>query len=133
MFLTLEMLMPARYRPWDSLLKIIRSFLPNVERNSVVELFRCRCSLVLKRSAPLRSHRKTCMVRNFLRGVLTKQIFKNIRGDSAFSKTCNCRTATSLKRDFDTGVFLWVCQFFQNSFFIEHLWTAPAKAVYTTE
>ena len=48
----------------------------------------------------------TTALRNFSTGVLTKHILKNIRGDSAFSKTCSNRTATSLKRNFDTVVFL---------------------------
>ena len=31
-----------------------------------------------------------------------------LRGESTFSKTCSYRTARSLKRDFNTSVFLWV-------------------------
>ena len=45
-------------------------------------------------------------VRSFSTRVLTKHILKNIHGDSVFRKTCHYRTATSLKRDFDTVVFL---------------------------
>ena len=40
----------------------------------------------------------------FFRGVLAKQILKNIRGESTLSKTCSYRTPTSVKRDF-TQVF----------------------------
>ena len=47
---------------------------------------------------------------NFSRGVLIKHILKNIQGESTLSKTCSYRTATSLKRVFATGVFLWVCK-----------------------
>ena len=50
----------------------------------------------------------TTGVCNFSRGVLTRHILKNIRVEYTFSKTRSYRTATSLKRDFDTGVFLWV-------------------------
>ena len=42
------------------------------------------------------------IVCNFSRGVLTKHILIK----QVFSKTCSYRIATSLKRDFDTGVFL---------------------------
>ena len=50
----------------------------------------------------------TTTVCNFSRGVLTKHILKNTRWESTFSETSSFRTATSLKRDFSTGVFLWV-------------------------
>ena len=59
----------------------------------------------------------TTTVCNFTRSVLTKHISKNIRGESTFSKICDYRTATSLKRDFDTDVFLWVCKQLFYSFF----------------
>ena len=39
---------------------------------------------------------------------------------SLFNKVADLKPATLLKRDFNTGVFLY-CAIFKNSFFIEHL------------
>ena len=44
----------------------------------------------------------TTKVCNFSRGVLRKHILKNIRREYTLSKTWSYRTATPLKRDFDT-------------------------------
>ena len=41
---------------------------------------------------------------------------------SVFNKLQTWSPATSLKRDFDTGVFLWMLRIFKNSSFTEHLW-----------
>ena len=38
------------------------------------------------------------------------------------------RAATLLKKSSNTGVFLWILQMFNNSFFIEHLWWLLLKS-----
>ena len=141
-------------RWWYSWLKIIRCYFIHLRQIPFHSLLD-GASLVLKQSAALRSHRKKCMVErsfsygflklffvftdltntfyDFPRGVVTKHVLKDIWGESAFNKDCKYRAATGLKRDFDTGVFLWACKFFQNSFFIEQLWTARVKFIYITK
>ena len=39
-------------------------------------------------------------------------------------------SATILKRDSNTGVFLWFCEIFKNIYFEEHLWTICTWKVY---
>ena len=46
--------------------------------------------------------------------------------ESPFIKVVGLRSATLLKRDPNTGVFLWDLQNFKNTYFVEHLWTAAS-------
>ena len=52
----------------------------------------------------------TTTVCSFSWHVLTKHILTKIQEGSTFSKICSHRKATTIKWDFHTGVFLWVCK-----------------------
>ena len=118
--------------------------------NSVILSFTW-CTLVLKKSAALRSQGKKFVVEqsssyrfqklffiirdwtttfcNFFKSVVTKHVLKYIWGRSVSNKACIYRTATWLKRDLDIGVFLWPCIFFRTVFYR----TTRLKFIYTTE
>ena len=131
LLLTLKLSLSDGCSWWYSWLKIIRCYFIHLKQIPLHSLLN-GAPLVLKQSVALRSHRKKCMVgRSFSygflklffiftelattfykRGVVTKQVLKDIWGESAFNKVCKYRAATWLKRDFDTGVFLWAYKFF---------------------
>ena len=60
--------------------------------------------------------------RTAARGVLWKKLFLKI---SQYSQE-SFRPATFLKRDSNTGVFLWICEIFKSTYFEEHLLTAAS-------
>ena len=131
LLLTLKLSLSDGCSWWYSWLKIIRCYFIHLRQIPFHSLLD-GASLVLKQSAALRSHRKKCMVERsfsygflklffilteltttfYKRGVGTKHVLKDIWGESAFNKVWKYRTAKWLKRDFDTGVFMWVCKFF---------------------
>ena len=121
------------------------------------------CSLVLKRLADLRSHRKTCiwlsghLVKDFLNYfyyyglvfyhyILLQMIlpprfaiFWEVFWQNAFWKIFEGSLilvkpgATELQRYYKEFSLQVFSCEFANSFFIEHLWITRVKAVYTTE